>query len=46
LLGYDKEAERLQHILNQEGEADKKLTQLAEGDLFEDGINEAAIKAN
>lgn len=45
LLGYDKEVERLQHILNQEGEADKKLTQLAEGDLFEQGINEEAMVA-
>lgn len=35
----------LQHALNEEVEADKKLTHLAEGGLFTTGINEEAYKA-
>lgn len=44
LLGYENVTNRLQHILNQEGEANKHLTQLAEGDLFKEGINDQAAK--
>jgi ferritin-like metal-binding protein YciE len=46
LLGYEDVTNRLQHILNQEGEANKHLTQLAEGDLFKDGINDKAAQSN
>jgi ferritin-like metal-binding protein YciE len=34
----------LQRALNEEGEADKKLTRLAEGGMFTTGINEEAVK--
>lgn len=40
LLGYDDHAELLQETLDEEGETDKKLTELADG-----MINEAAIAA-
>lgn len=42
LLGYSGVADKLQNILDQEGETDKKLTKLAEGGLFSEGINESA----
>ena len=42
LLGYDDAASTLQRTLNEEGETDKKLTQLAEGGLLREGINQSA----
>lgn len=42
-LGFDDIADTLQAILDEEGEADKKLTALAEGGWFEEGINERAL---
>lgn len=39
LLGYSEAADLLQATLDEEGETDKKLTQLAEGGLLSDGIN-------
>lgn len=44
LLGYGDAANTLQKTLDEEGEADKKLTKLAEGGLLSDGINEEAKK--
>jgi len=41
-LGYSDAKDLLQQTLNEEGEADKKLTALAEGGLFKTGINEKA----
>ncbi len=43
-LSQNKAMDLLQHALNGEGEADKKLTRLAEGGIFTTGINEEAIK--
>ncbi|MBK8905913.1 MAG: ferritin-like domain-containing protein [Anaerolineaceae bacterium] len=42
ILGYDEAANTLQRTLDEEGETDKKLTQLAEGGLLGEGINESA----
>jgi ferritin-like metal-binding protein YciE len=42
LLGYDEAANALQRTLDEEGETDKKLTQLAEGGLLAEGLNEKA----
>lgn len=41
-LGYHDQADLLQKILDEEGDTDKKLTSLAEGSFFREGINEAA----
>jgi len=41
-LGHSDAKDLLQKTLNEEGEADKKLTALAEGGLFKTGINEKA----
>lgn len=38
-LGLDAAADLLQATLNEEGNADKKLTKIAEGGLFKTGIN-------
>lgn len=43
-LGYKDAAGLLQKTLNEEGDADKKLTTLAEGGLLSTGINEKAKK--
>lgn len=40
LLGYDDAAELLQQTLDEEGETDKKLTQLAESTINVEAINE------
>lgn len=42
-LGYDKAADLLQQTLDEEGDADHKLTKLAEGGIFSTGINEKAV---
>lgn len=42
ILGYNEAANMLQRTLDEEGETDKKLTQLAEGGLLAEGINEKA----
>ena len=44
-LGYDDAADLLQRTLDEEGDANKKLTKLAEGSLFTGGINEEAMAA-
>ena len=44
ILGYDSAADTLQEILNQEGETDRLLTDLAEGGLLTEGINEKAMQ--
>lgn len=44
-LGYDEIADLLQTTLDEEGEADKLLTSIAEGGLFEEGINEMAERS-
>jgi ferritin-like metal-binding protein YciE len=44
-LDYNKTMDSLQRALNEEGEADRKLTKLAEGGVFTTGINEHARKA-
>jgi ferritin-like metal-binding protein YciE len=41
-LGYSEAASLLQETLNEEGEADKKLTSLAEGGFLSSGINQQA----
>jgi ferritin-like metal-binding protein YciE len=41
-LGFDKVADKLQKTLDEEGKADKKLTDIAEGGLFRKGVNEKA----
>ncbi|MFN8489305.1 MAG: ferritin-like domain-containing protein [Caldilineaceae bacterium] len=41
-LGHSDAKDLLQQTLNEEGEADKKLTSLAEGGMFKTGINEKA----
>lgn len=43
-LDYNKTMDSLQRALNEEGEADRKLTKLAEGGVFTTGINEQACK--
>jgi ferritin-like metal-binding protein YciE len=42
-LGFDDAASILQDTLDEEGATDKKLTSLAEGNLFKTGINERAV---
>lgn len=42
MLGYDEAANALQRTLDEEGETDKKLTQLAEGSLLAEGLNQSA----
>jgi ferritin-like metal-binding protein YciE len=42
LLGYSDAANMLQKTLDEEGAADKKLTELAEGGFLSEGINEEA----
>ena len=42
-LGFDDAADLLQNTLDEEGATDKKLTSLAEGNLFKTGINERAV---
>jgi len=42
-LGFDQDSDLLQQTLNEEGETDKKLTALAEGGIFNTGINEQAM---
>ena len=42
-LGRDV-TELLQATLNEEGSADKKLTKIAEGSFFSEGVNEDAVK--
>jgi ferritin-like metal-binding protein YciE len=44
-LGYDDAESLLQQTLNEEGAADKILTQLAEGSFFSSGINREAKEA-
>ena len=41
-LGYKDAEKLLQQTLNEEGEADKKLTSLAEGGFLSSGINREA----
>lgn len=41
-LGHSDAKDLLQQTLNEEGDADKKLTSLAEGGMFKTGINEKA----
>lgn len=41
-LGQDKFADTLQKTLDEEGDADKKLTSIAEGGLFKRGVNDKA----
>ena len=41
-LGLSDQSKLLQMTLDEEGETDKKLTALAEGNMFNDGINEKA----
>jgi ferritin-like metal-binding protein YciE len=42
-LGHDRAADLLQQTLDEEGDADHKLTKLAEGGIFSTGINEKAV---
>jgi ferritin-like metal-binding protein YciE len=42
-MGYDDAADLLQKTLDEEGDADKKLTKIAEGGFLSDGINEKAM---
>lgn len=42
-LGFDDDAEMLDKTLDEESEADKKVTKIATGGLFSAGVNEAAI---
>jgi len=41
-LGYDDAASLLDKTLDEEGNTDKKLTKLAEGGIFQSGINKRA----
>lgn len=41
-LGYDEASDLLQQTLDEEGDADHKLTNLAEGGILGMGINEKA----
>ncbi|MBB5350862.1 ferritin-like metal-binding protein YciE [Haloferula luteola] len=43
VLGFDEDVKLLDETLEQEGAADKKLTKIATGGLFHDGVNEAAL---
>jgi ferritin-like metal-binding protein YciE len=43
-LDFDEIADTLQQTLNEEGEADEKLTAIAEGGFFSSGINDEAEK--
>ena len=43
-LGYTEAADLLQQTLDEEGEADKKLTSIAEGHMLKAGINEGAMQ--
>jgi len=43
-LGYNTAEDLLQQTLDEEGEADKLLTSIAEGGIFKSGINEKANK--
>lgn len=43
-LGYDDAKDLLQQTLDEEGEADKLLTSIAEGGMFKTGINDKANK--
>ena len=42
-LGFDDAADILQDTLDEEGETDEKLTDIATGGLFSEGINEEAM---
>lgn len=44
LLGYKDAAKTLQTTLDEEGDADKKLTSLAEGGFLSEGINQEAVR--
>ena len=44
LLDYDDAADLLQDTLDEEGDANKKLTKLATGGLFGEGINQEALE--
>lgn len=44
-LGYNDQSSLLQMTLDEEGATDKKLTAMAEGGMFKDGINEQAETA-
>lgn len=43
-LGFDDDADLLDKTLEEESEADSKLTKLATGGLFSAGVNEAAMR--
>ncbi|HEX6387375.1 MAG TPA: ferritin-like domain-containing protein [Anaerolineae bacterium] len=43
LLGYDDAADLLQDTLDEEGNTDEKLTKIATGGLFSEGINKEAM---
>lgn len=43
-LGHEDLAELLQETLDEEGNANKKLTSIAEGGVFKTGVNEEALK--
>jgi ferritin-like metal-binding protein YciE len=43
-LGYSDAEDLLQKTLDEEGEANKKLTKLAEGNFFDSGINQEAMR--
>lgn len=43
-LDYDEAADLLQETLNEEGNANKKLTKIAEGGIFTSGVNKKAAK--
>ncbi len=45
-LGFSQDSDLLQKTLDEEGETDKKLTSLAEGGRFGEGINEQATEAS
>ncbi len=44
VLGYNKVAETLQQTLDEEGDADQKLTDIAVGGFFSKGINQQAAE--
>jgi ferritin-like metal-binding protein YciE len=43
-LGYSDAEVLLQKTMDEEGEANKKLTKLAEGNFFDSGINQEAMR--
>jgi ferritin-like metal-binding protein YciE len=45
-LGYDRAEELLDETLDEEANADKRLTKLATGGIFSSGINEEAAESN